>query len=180
MFTDEIRDEVQAEMQKLLHEDERTPKTLNSNTLRTPISRVGMRKLVSVPLSASVSDAIDEMIENRQGCVLVTDGGRLAGIFTERDVLTRIIGQGRDPESTLVRDVMSPDPEALTSDAMLAFAMNHMHVADYRHVPIVNTEGKPIGVLSVRDVLHYLAEFFPEEVLTLPPRPDAVPPLYGG
>jgi len=180
MLTDDIRDEVQAEMQSLLHEDERAPKVMNSKTLRAPISRVNIAPLVAVRPEAPVAEAIAAMIQHRIGCVLVTEGDTLKGIFTERDVLTRVVGKQCPVDTTPVREVMSPDPESLTPDSMVAFAMNHMHVGGYRHVPIADDQGRPIGILSVRDVLAYLADFFPEEVLTLPLRPNATPPLYGG
>ena len=177
---DDLRHEVAAEMASLLHTDERATKTLDSNTLRAPISDLQLCPLLVVSPDASVAEAVAEMIESRQGCVLVMEKDHVAGIFTERDVLTRVVGKALDAGKTRVGDVMSPDPELLTDDVMVAYALNYMDIGGYRHVPIVDAEGHPQGVLSVRDVLHYLAEFFPEEVLTLPHHPHPAPPLHGG
>jgi CBS domain-containing protein len=136
--------------------------------------------MLQVSPETTVAEAVHAMVSHRQGCVLVTENDRLLGIFTERDVLTRVVAEEHDPKSTVVRDVMSRDPETLTADEMIAFAMNFMDVGGYRHVPLVDHDGNPKGVVSVRDVLRYLAEFFPEEVLTVPPRPNPVHPLHGG
>jgi predicted transcriptional regulator len=75
-----------------------------------------------------------------------------------------------------VESVMTPDPETLPPTASVAFALNKMSVDGYRHIPIVDEDGRAIGVLSVKDIVHFVVEFFPEAVLNLPGDPDKVIP----
>ena len=101
--------------------------------------------------------------------VVVDPGGRLVGIFTERDLLTRVVRQGRDLARTRLAEVMTADPEALGPDDRICFAINRMHSAGYRTVPLVDAEHRPIGVVTVNDVVGWLARLFPEAVLNLRP-----------
>jgi CBS domain-containing protein len=125
---------------------------------------------ITVPGSVSVHEAVQAMLQRRQAAVLVVDAdGRLAGIFTERDVLTRVVGQGRDARRTTVAEVMTPAPEALTAKHRIAYAVHCMSVAGYRTVPLVDDERRPVGIVTVSDVIGWLADLFPEAVLNLPP-----------
>lgn len=120
-----------------------------------------------------VAGAMRAMQDQHRGCVLVssdgTPGGQLAGIFTERDVLNKIIGQGRNPALVKLSEVMVADPEALPIDASVAWVLNKMSVGGFRHVPVVDDQGRIVFVVSVRDVVQFLVEAFPNEVLNLPP-----------
>jgi CBS domain-containing protein len=120
--------------------------------------------------TATVHDAIARMLERRQaGVLIVDDSGRLVGIFTERDVLTRVAGAGRDAHRTVLHDVMTPNPEALTTGDRIAYAVHSMSVAGYRTVPLIDAERRPVGVVTVSDVIRWLAHLYPEAVLNLPP-----------
>ena len=120
--------------------------------------------------SAPVAEAIARMLERRQaGVLIVDDDGRLTGIFTERDVLTRVAGAGRDTTRTSLHDVMTPNPEALSSTDRIAYAVHSMSVAGYRTVPLVDADRRPVGVVTVSDVIRWLAHLYPEAVLNLPP-----------
>jgi CBS domain-containing protein len=118
----------------------------------------------------SVQKAVGEMATRRRAGVLVVDAsGRLVGIFTERDVLTRVVGPGRDLGATRLGEVMTQDPEALSAQDRICYAINRMNVAGYRTIPLVDDEGRPIGVVTVNDVMRWLASIFPEELLNLRP-----------
>lgn len=120
--------------------------------------------------SATVNEAVQSMLAWRQAGVLVVDGdGRLTGIFTERDVLTRVVGRNLDAKATPLTAVMTPNPEALTSSQRVAYAIHCMSVAGYRTVPLVDAERRPVGVVTVTDVIRWLANLFPEAVLNLAP-----------
>lgn len=148
--------------------------------LNDTIAVLGPAEPVCLRESATVQEAIERMLAHRQAGVLVVDAdGRLAGIFTERDVLTRVAGQGRDPRLTALGAVMTRDPEALAPGDRVAYAVHSMSVAGYRTVPLVDAERRPLGVVTVSDVIRWLAGLFPEAVLNLPPsgalkRPHAV------
>jgi CBS domain-containing protein len=130
------------------------------------------RPLVFTP-EASVTAAVRAMQRERRGCVLITGDGtcdsKLLGIFSDRDVLYRIVDRGRNPALLPLREVMTADPECVPREATIAWVLNRMAVGGFRHVPVVGPDGHPHSVVSVRDVVDFLVEFFPREVLNLPP-----------
>ena len=134
------------------------------------IAVLGPAEAICLRDSATVSEAIEQMLARRQAGVLVVDtDGRLTGIVTERDVLTRVAGPRRDPQKTRLAEVMTREPDALTASDRIAFAVHCMSVAGYRTVPLVDGDRRPIGVVTVNDVIRWLAGLFPEAVLNLPP-----------
>jgi len=134
------------------------------------ITMLGPAEPICLRETATVAEAIERMLARRQAGVLVVDAeGRLIGIFTERDVLTRVAGRGRDARQTRLAEVMTRDPEALGVNDRVAYAVHSMSVAGYRTVPLVDADRKPIGVATVNDVIRWLAGLFPEAVLNLPP-----------
>ncbi|SRR5713226_7151508 len=138
----------------------------------TSISDLNLRPPILIDASATAVSAVAAMNEKHIGCLLVQKDGKLAGIFTERDVLKRVTF--RDGSRTMTIDeVMTKSPQTLEATDTLAFALNTMSVGGYRHVPIVDRGGKPVGVLSVRDIVDFLVELFPQEVLNLPSGPDS-------
>jgi CBS domain-containing protein len=139
---------------------------LFNDTIRT----LGPAEPICLLGTATVSEAIERMLARRQAGVLVVDGaGKLIGIFTERDVLTRVAGRGRDAGQTRLGEVMTRDPDALGVGDRVAYAVHSMSVAGYRTVPLVDADRRPIGVVTVSDVIRWLAGLFPEAVLNLPP-----------
>ena len=92
-------------------------------------------------LTAAVAEAIDRMVALHRAAVVIVDGdGRLVGIFTERDVLIRVLGQGRDPATTRLGSVMTERPEALSAHDRVCFAVNRMSTAGFRTLPLVDAE----------------------------------------
>jgi CBS domain-containing protein len=134
------------------------------------VTTLGPAEPICLSPTATVREAVDRMLAGRQAGVLVVDGaGRLAGIFTERDVLTRVVGKDRDSRSTRLADVMTASPEALTTRHRVAYAIHCMSVAGYRTVPLVDDERRPVGIVTATDVIRWLAGLFPEAILNLPP-----------
>lgn len=146
--------------------------TLDSETLRAPISAIAQEKPWCVSENTPIGKAIGLMQEKHIGAVLVVDAQQvLAGIFTERDVLQRVAGRRLDWETTPVSNVMTRGPESLTMTDMVAYALNYMHMGGYRHVPVVNDRQEPVGIVSIKDFVAYLADYFPQDVMNLPPEP---------
>jgi CBS domain-containing protein len=161
-------------------EDSREVK-LRRGLLTAPITLLDPRPAVTVGRRTSVADAVTLMNRERIGAVLVTEHARLVGIFTERDVLTKIAGRGYDFSKLAVEDYMTPDPEALEVHARVAYALNMMVVGGYRHVPLVDQKGRAVAMLSVRDIVEFMVEMFPKDVLNLPADPDhEMRSPYGG
>jgi len=108
----------------------------------------------TVPLDATVEDAIRMMIDKSVGAVAVIDEqGVAAGMFTERDVLARFALSGRDPGKTPVREMMSPIVEMATEATSASEALQIMVERHYRHMPIVDERGKVLGICSIRNIL---------------------------
>jgi len=143
-------------------------RALDNRTLQEPLRLLNPRSPLTVPPAATLRQAIDIMREHHVGCVLVAEDERLIGILTERDLLLKLEGAGLGRP---VSDLMTADPETLSPDDPIAWALNRMSVGGYRHVPLVDATGRPVGILSVKDIVHYIVALFPNEVLTLPPDP---------
>jgi CBS domain-containing protein len=130
-----------------------------------------LQPAVTCTPQATVRQAIETMQRERIGYVLIVDQDRLVGIFTERDVLTKVAAQDVDLDRTPVSALMTRDPECLETDNELVYALNQMSVGGYRHIPILNNQGDLVGVVSMRAIVNYLADLFPQDVLNLPPSP---------
>jgi CBS domain-containing protein len=143
---------------------------LGEGILGSAIRALEPRKAVAIPATTPIREAIRLMLEREIGAVLIEREGRAVGIFTERDVLRRVAFAGLDQDHP-VSEVMTEDPETLAPDDGIAFALNKMIVGGYRHIPIVDPEGRPLAVLSLREVVSYVVELLPGRVLNLPPHP---------
>ena len=115
-------------------------------------SIIGNQVPVTATGELSVTQAARLMKEKRIGALLVLDGARLAGIFTERDALFRVVAEGRDPEKTRLAEVMTVNPRTITADRPFGHALHLMHEGGFRHVPVVDQD-RPLGVVSARDAL---------------------------
>ena len=140
-------------------------------TLRPIAGLPTLKPPMCVEPTVSVRHAIERMNRQNVGCVLVERNGLLIGVFTERDVLAKVVPGGLDIDRTRVSEVMTPDPECLTPDDLIAYALNKMSVGGFRHIPLVDAEGRPVGVVAMRNILDYIVDLFPNEVLNLPPEP---------
>jgi CBS domain-containing protein len=110
---------------------------------------------LTVPPEITVAAAAEVLIRNQVGSVLVMDAGRLVGIFTERDILRRVVGERRDPAATRVADVMTRDLVVMRPTASAIDAMKVIAEKRIRHVPVVEG-GKVLGVVSQGDLNHWL------------------------
>ena len=148
-----------------------------------PVSSLVAGPAVTIDSDATIQEAVECLQGMHIGCVLVAGSdGKLAGIFTERDLLNRVAGRRLEWRSTRVADYMTRDPESLRPDDRIVWALNLMHVGGYRHVPLVDASDRPVGVVSVKDIVSFLVELFPAAVLNLPPDPHRAPDstLSGG
>ena len=111
------------------------------------------RSLVTASKSDTVRNACRLMAEKRIGALLVLEQGRIAGIFTERDALNKVLAGSLDPEQTRLEQVMVADPQTIRANKPLAYALQMMAEGGFRHVPVVNDDGAPVGMVSARDAL---------------------------
>ena len=113
---------------------------------------IGDQSPVTTSSDITVAAAARLMKQNRIGALLVVDGGRLAGIFTERDALFRVVAEGRDPGTTRISEVMTRNPRTIEPDRPFGHALHLMYEGGFRHVPVVE-DTRPIGMVSARDAL---------------------------
>ncbi|HXV35978.1 MAG TPA: CBS domain-containing protein [Myxococcota bacterium] len=147
-------------------------RTFDAALLREPVAVLPVRRAATVSPYTTVTEAMRRMKSEHHSCVVITDDGtaqsKLTGIFTERDVLFRVVDRGRNPAAMPIDEVMTPDPETLSVRSTVAAALNMMSVGGYRHVPVVDDEHRPVFVVRVRDVVEFIVEAFPREILNLP------------
>ena len=156
------------EESELLGGPEAPARVLDQRMIREPIRL--LRPKPRPPLGLRPDDSVEAawqlMREHRVGCVLVVDDGALVGILTERDLLMRVDAPG---SARPIREVMTPDPETLSPDDPIVYALNKMSVGGFRHVPLVDATRRPVGIVSVKDIIDYIVDFFAKDVLTVPP-----------
>jgi CBS domain-containing protein len=121
----------------------------------------------------TVAEAVALMRQEGVGCVLVCADDALVGIFTERDLMRRVLAAGK-PLSLPVAEVMTPRPVVVNPKEPIGAAVRRMEEGGYRHLPVVDEAGRPVGILSVKRIVRYLVEHFPGTVYNLPPDPGAV------
>ena len=129
--------------------------------LHRPLGDLAEDDYATVTPDVSVREVVRRLNDNDQHCAVVVEGRKIVGIFTERDILNKLVDQfearGDDP----VRDHMTSAPATLRFDDPIAFGLNRMTVGGYRHIPI-ERDGKLAGVVSVRHILGYLVDRFPD------------------
>lgn len=122
-----------------------------------PISVLDPPAPICVPPDTTLAGAVAELRRHNVGALLVTDaGGSLVGIFTERDALYKVAGKVRDLSGVRVSEVMTSNPTALKATAPIAHALHLMALHGFRHIPIVDDDGKPHGITSFRGMVQFI------------------------
>jgi CBS domain-containing protein len=160
------------DIERLFDEECPGPVDLGSVLVHDPISNAANHPPIIVDAATTVAEVLSRMRDAGRGAVLVVKDGGLAGIFTERDVLLRVAGFAVDVEHATVAEHMTAHPHTLPADSSVAFALNKMVVEGFRHIPLVDEHGRPTGMVSMRDLIDYLTDFFGKDVLNLPPDPS--------
>jgi CBS domain-containing protein len=154
------------------------------------VSALRLRDVCRVSPADSIEQVVRTMVGCRSGFALVIDGsagksngsphaGGLLGIFTERDFVNRVVAAGVDV-SLPVERVMTPNPKSIRRSASVHSAIEMMASGTFRHLVVLGEGGEPVGVLSIRNVVRYLVEYFPAKVYNLPPTPDQTQPAREG
>src|SRR5947209_1815062 len=142
------------------------------------VARLNPTPPYTVQRTQTVADAVQLMRDRRVGCVLVCQGRQVVGIFTERDLVRRVLATGR-PLCTPIDECMTTEPITVTPREPISTAIKRMQKGGYRHLPVV-VDGRPVGILSIKRVVNYLVSHFPGTVYNLSPRPNGVPPKREG
>ena len=138
------------------------------------VSRLNPTAPLRIEPERTVAEAVRLMRERRVGCLLVCRDDRLLGVFTERDLMRRVLAAGL-PLTTAVADCMTPIPCRSGRRSRSAPRFGAWKRADIAICPCVDESGRPLGVLSVKRIVHYLAEHFPATVYNQPPDPTSFP-----
>ena len=137
------------------------------------VHRVGHRRSVVVTPETSIGDTAALMRRRAVGCVLVVDGDSLRGIFTERDLLRKVLAKAGDLSMTdPVSRGMTPDPVVAHTDEALELLLRRMHKGGFRHLPLLDPEDHVVGTISMKRVIGFLADQFAEAVYNMPPQPQ--------
>jgi CBS domain-containing protein len=153
--------------------------TLAQSLRADPVSRLELRPVCSVDVSTSIDQTLRCMVERRIGCALVTENDQLVGIFTERDFVDRVASADLDIGQP-IGAVMTRGPKTIQQSQSIQNAIELMEGGGYRHLPVLGDDAQPAGVLSVKDVVHYLVGYFPANVYNLPPTPVVNQPAREG
>jgi len=131
---------------------------------RTIRSIIEGQELITAPKSMPVGDAARLMKQHKVGAILVVEGDKLVGVFTERDALFRVVAEGRDAAITELGAVMTQNPRTVQADSPFSLALQMMYEGGFRNVPVVEN-GRPVGLVSARDALGPELKEFVYEVL---------------
>ncbi len=163
MFSDYLDDEQQ------IADERQEEQRFDCGALQQPINELpGLQTMVGVSPDTSVRAAIREMIGKRVGCVLVLEDGKVVGVFSERDVLCKVSVNDIDIDATPVAQLMTRRPETVPADCALVYALHKMTIGGYRHIPVLDSDGLPVAVVSMRDIVDFLVSLAQEEILNLP------------
>ena len=148
--------------------------------INDPIKTLSLVPIVTAQDSTSLAEVIKIMNTVSIGCILLKDDtGAISGIFTERDLLCKVAVGEIDLKAVAVKDYMTKDPETLSSEDPIAFALNKMSDGSYRHIPVTKA-GEVKYMLSVKDIVDQIAFTYRKSVLNLPPNPKQTTTEYGG
>jgi len=138
---------------------------LDLNFLCKSLGQLHPQSPILVQEDAKIQEVVTLIKEDKNGCVLVVNPTEeLVGIFTERDYIHRVHGVA-DAESRSVAEFMTPDPISQPIEATVAFGLNLMSHGGFRHLPVVDGENHPVGILSVKDVIDYIVNSYTEDLL---------------
>jgi CBS domain-containing protein len=115
------------------------------------------KSVIKIALDKSVAQACQMMEQNNIGCLIAEEDGKLCGIVTDRDIALKVAGALRDPEKTMVKDIMTPDPIRISVDKDLRQLTSLMHAFHVRRVPIVNGHDRVVGIITLDDIVALIA-----------------------
>jgi CBS domain-containing protein len=152
---------------------------LSRNLRVDSVERLHPSPPLAVEDNQPVSAAVEAMRNEKTGCLLITRKGRLVGIFTERDLLTRVFASEL-PGAVPMAECLTAEPVKVSPKDSVQTAIERMEKGGYRHLPVVDEMNRPVGILTAQRIVHYLAEHCPGLVYNQPPDPSKVPDAAEG
>jgi predicted transcriptional regulator len=156
--------------------------TVDEGIFNCPIRDLHYHPPLCMQGQGMLAEAVELMQRHSVGAVMVQQGERLVGILSERDILRKVLGSGVDPNRATADQHMTPDPEVSTPDDTIGRAIFLMQGGGFRHLPLVDEQYRPVGIVSVKNILEYIVGFFAHALLTRPPksRRQYTPRVEGG
>ena len=174
---DHIEEEMEI-MEERAHEEEHH-EISSALDIEDPIKKLNLRPVIKANHNQTIKEVVKILNEQHMGCVLVADDqDRTVGIFTERDILKRILQNNLDLNKEKLKDHMTKNPETLSEDDPIAYALNKMSAGSYRHIPITK-KGEVKYILSVKDIVDHISMTYRPKVLNIPPDPNQTITQYG-
>lgn len=148
----------------LVHLDDPHRSHLKRKILHDPIANLKPAPAMTIPEKESIAYGIKLLQNNKIGCLIVINPeGKVSGIMTERDLLFKVAGTNVDLDHSPVAAIMTPNPECLSTNDTLAYALYKMGHGGYRHIPLIDSEKRPSGTISVRDIMQYILSVWNED-----------------
>ena len=135
------------------------------------VSNLDPAKPVTLAPHDSLQTAVELMQKQHIGAIIVADKNRPVGMFTERDILLKVVGKVSNLKEATLKDYMTPNPVCLHAFDKIAYALNQMTVGGFRHIPVIDRAGLLTGIISVRDIAEFVASLIPSEVYNIRPEP---------
>ena len=167
-MTDDIIDE---ELQIASEQDQNQKKVLSGDIFELPITELDLPTAVCLEENSKYRRGTKPYAGKEIGSIIIVNNRKLSGIVTERDILLKVAGLPIDLQKETVKSIMTSNPTSLLGSDMIAYVMNNMHVGGYRHVPIVDEHNVPISMISIKDVMSFILEYFPEEIQNITGEP---------
>jgi CBS domain-containing protein len=174
-MTDFLEEELQ-----IMDENSSSSGEISNFNIDDPISSLNLHEVITVKSGTSLFDVINMLNDNKIGATVVVDDKNSAlGIFTERDILRKVIAKDLDLKKEKIDNYMTKAPETLCENDPIAFALNKMSDGSYRHIPITRN-GNVKFMLSVKDIVDEIAFIYRKRILNLPPDLNQQTSQYGG
>jgi len=140
---------------------------LDSDFLCQSVGLVGIKDPLCVSEKTTLLETINMLQKNSLGCVVVTEqSGELIGIFSERDVLIKVAAKINNLEQQIIKDFMTLNPITISPEDPIAYALNLMSEGGFRHLPVIDEQNLPIGLISVKDIVDYIVKRYTEDLLS--------------
>lgn len=142
--------------------------TILQDLQKEPVSQLDLTHYCTVSSGSLVKDTVQKMQETESKCVFVVEDDKLRGIFTDRDVLQKVVNKPEAWEKP-IQEVMTPDPQVVRSDYSIVTALKLMDEYHVRNLPVISSSGEILGNFTHHAFINYVAEHFPVEIYNRPP-----------
>ncbi|MCB9061570.1 MAG: CBS domain-containing protein [Halobacteriovoraceae bacterium] len=159
------------EEEQIAKEQDRDGTCLSSEIFINKIKEITTPPVIAFDENTLLGEIVPVMQKKHIGSVVLTKNKVLSGILTERDLLMKVLGKHEDWKTKKALEFMTVDPQSLRKEDEIAYILNNMHVGGYRHIPIVDSSDVPISMVSIKDVMSWILDYFPDEITNMTGEP---------